>query len=712
MDTVSAADLQFELKVLLDQAPADRSLPDLQRLGRTLFSAGHTEAALAAFEALVECGMADAALWRTITGLRLQLQLPHLALDAARRATELAPDSADAWYNFGLLLGETGSDIDALQAYKRALCIDASHYGSMRNLPVLLARMGLTEEARAAGQAVLKAYPDDPWLHFNSGDLLIGMRASAQAEAAFQQALALAPDFHQARYALSIALAAQGRVREAQIERAAALASEPGLIDEYKSPLLLGESAQDEEASPGRVAVVAAFEELRLGDWHRYDEISTLIYGLIKGEYDNPPLDQPEMPYSALSLPIDSATFQQLARQVAHRVQNNMLAERLVRPPRADGKLLNIGYISANFRPHPNARLMGQLYARHDRSRFKIHAYSLGPIQDSAERDRVMADVDVFRDLVRLPATAAAQLIVNDGIDILVDLSGYARYARPEVLALRPAQIQLSYVGYMATMGASFMDYALLDHESLLPEVREYWDEKVAYLPHCSYHCELPEGLPPTPSRAELGLPPSGLIFGALHHPRKLEPMTWACWMDLLKEIPSASLWLLYETAEQREQLLRNAAAYGVAPERLVFSEQIEHTTHLARLGCADIFLDTFVYNGHTTTVDALGVGVPVVTLSGESVVARIAGSMLKAHGLPELRANSVEEYKSLVYRLASDDAWRQAMTLRARDHLASKLFRPECRVKELEAAYELMWARHKGGLPPEDFDVPEFPSA
>lgn len=710
MNTASAADLQSELKALLALPLADVSHSDLQALGKALFAADHTEAALRAFELLIECGMADAALWRMITGLRLQLQLPHLALDAAHRAVELAPDSADGWYNLALLLGETGNEAQALDAYARALAIDPRHYGSLRNRPVLLAKAGLLKEARAADQAVLQAYPDDPWLHFNSGDLLIGMRAAVDAEAAFRQALKLAPDFHQARYALSMALAAQGRIREAQAERAAALASEPQLASEYKSPLLLEGEAQNEEATPERVAVMAAFEELRLGDWHRYDEITALFSGLVSGEYGNPPLDQPEMPYSALSLPIDSATFQQLARQVAHRIRNNVVGERLVRPTRSGGRALHIGYISANFRPHPNARLMGRLYARHDRSRFKIHAYSLGPVQESAERERAMADADVFRDLGRLPVLAAAQLIANDGIDILVDLSGYARHARPEILALRPAPIQLSYVGYMATMGADFIDYALLDHEILKPGVRACWHEKIAYLPHCSYHCELPEDLPPTPSRAELGLPSSGLVLGALHHPRKHEPKSWACWMDLLKEIPNASLWLLYETEEQREQLLRNAAAHGVDQKRLVFSEQVDHSVHLTRLRCADIFLDTFVYNGHTTTVDALSVGLPVVTLSGDVVVARVAGSMLRAHGLPELVAQSVAEYKSLVHRLVSDHDWRQDLTLRASDHKGNKLFRPESRVRELETAYEMMWARHHAGLPPEDFDVPELP--
>jgi predicted O-linked N-acetylglucosamine transferase (SPINDLY family) len=338
-----------------------------------------------------------------------------------------------------------------------------------------------------------------------------------------------------------------------------------------------------------------------------------------------------------------------------------------------------------------------------------VHAYSVGPVEDCFERSRVQAGVDVFRELGRLPVAAAAQLIVNDGIDILIDLSGFTRHARPEILAMRPAPLQLSYLGFVATQGADYIDYTLLDRNCLLPAARVFWDEKIAYLPECSYHCERPHITLPMPAREDMGLPPSGLVLGALHHPRKLEPLTWQCWMSLLKALPDTCLWLLYETEEQRAQLQRNAAEYGVDATRLVFAEQVDAEQHLSRLRLADIFLDTFVYNGHTTTIDALGAGVPVVTLSGESVVARIAGSMLKAHGLPELVAESVAEYSALVHRLVKDDGWRVALTRHAREQEGSNLFCPQRRVREIETAYAMMWARHQSGLPPDDFDVPEF---
>lgn len=712
MTMVRQDDISTELATVLADPHAHDQSERLRSLGVELYKAGRTEAALAAFEGMLIHGGEDSSLWQTITALRIQLKLPGLALEAARRAVDLEQESPDNWYNLALLLEEAGESMQALDSYTRALTLNSAHYGSLRNLPLLLAGMGRQAEARCADELLLQAYPDDPWLHFNSGDLLIGMRAAVEAEAAFRRALDLDSSFHRARYALAIALAAQGRVSEAQIERNRALVDEPDLQQDYISPLLIDEGASDGDVSPERVAVIAAFEELRIGDWRRYGAIVELYSGLVRGAYGNAPLSQHEMPYCALSLPLPEEIKRQVSRQASSRIKQSVAKYQLVRPPRSRDKICRIGYLSANFRPHPNARLMGDLYSRHDRSRFHIHAYSIGPADHSAERKRVEAGVDVFRDLGSLPAFAAAQLIANDGIDILVDLSGYTRYSCPEILALRPAPVQVSYLGYVATQGADYIDYTMLDRDVLLPHVRGYWDERIAYLPDCSYHCELPKNLPATPSRADLGLPASGLILGALHHPRKLEPATWACWMSLLKALPDACLWLLHEADEQRVQLLRNAAEHGVKADRLVFAAPVPHAEHLARLRQADVFLDTFVYNGHTTTVDALGVGVPVVTLNGDSVVARIAGSMLKAHGLPELVAKTEAEYRNLVLCLAVDETWRASLQERVRDYSRSNLFCPERKLRQIETAYEMMWARHQAGLPPEDFDVPEFPPA
>lgn len=698
-----AHSLMKQLQTELLTAGPDR----LQALGTELHRAGVPSAALAAFERVTAMVPERVQVWHALAALRLELQQPQAALAACETALSLEPNNSDTLFNTAVVLAALEDHGSALAYYERVLAQQPEHYGALRNRPLVLNHLGQTELARRAAEAACAIYPDDTWLHFNRGELLLEARNAGLAIVAFSRALELAPDFHRARYALSLALAASGQVRAAYAEQRRALAAEPALQHTYRSPLVLDEGLDEGDTSPERVAMIAAFEILRSCDWRGYGQTAKLYAELVQGLHDNPPLAQHEMPYLALGLPISEALRRQGARQAAGRILCRTEGLRIDRPVRQVAPRLRIGYLSANFRPHPNAYLIGHLYARHDRQRFSVHAYSLGPPEDSPERAGVIAEADCFRDLYHLPPDAAAQLIADDGIDILIDLSGFTRHACPEILALRPAPVQVSYTGFMGTQGAPYIDYALLDRATLTTDIRAYWDEKIAYLPHCSYHCELPEAGTPL-SRAAYGLPTVGTVLCALHHPRKLEPYSFRSWLTILDSLPGSVLWLLYETEEQINNLQREAKQHGLNPERLVFAPFLARKKHLARYRCADLFLDTFIYNGHTTTVDALSMGLPVVTLRGQSVVSRVSATMLEAQDMPELIAVTEEEYQAIAIRLATDLVWRTEMQRRASDRVQSNLFQAERRTREIETAYEMMWARHEAGLPPADLNVPE----
>lgn len=681
---------------------------ELQAAGAQLHGAGELESALKCFLQAAKVAPERIPAWLEIATLQMELGRPYLALEACNAALRQAPDNPQTLYSTGVVLTAMGDNPAALHCYDRVLAIEPQHYGALRNRPMIFAALKDNTAAREAARAAIQAYPQDPWLSYNEGDLLLGMRMAGEAAEAFHRALALAPDFHRARYALAIALAAQGQVTAAYTERTIALAAEPQLFQSYQSPLVLDALNGTNDVSPERVAAIAGFEALRMCDWSRYEAFVELFAELARGDLGYPPLSQHEMPYLSLGLPIAEDLRQQLATQAAQRVLKGVESVRLFRPRHERSAPIRIAYISANFRPHPNAYLMGNIYARHDRRRFKIYAYSLGPQSVCHERERAMRAVDVFRDLEPLSVDAAAQLIINDQIDILIDLSGFTRYAKPGILALRPAPIQIAYMEFMGTQGASYIDYVLLDREVLSQESRAYWTESVAYLPTCSYHCELPQiDERALIRRQDIGIPEDAFILCALHHPRKLEPYSYRVWLDLLHKLPNAVLWLLYEDSEQISNLRRMAFEYGLTENRLIFSPMRQHTEHLLRYRLADVCLDTFVYNGHTTTVDALSMGIPVVTLRGQSVVSRVAASMLKAHGLPELVADTREQFLAIVERLAKDVAWREELRRRALDYSNSQLFCPERRVREIEAAYEMMWARYQAGLAPADFDVP-----
>lgn len=689
----------------LNESISDGSSEELLAIGAALHQAARPDVALRAFEAACERDPQRIEGWLATATLRLELQCLEAALDACRRALTLAPDDPQCLYCSGVVFSRLGDASEALRHYDQVLAVEPQHYGALRNRPMMLLALGRGDEAQHAARVAVEAFPHDAWLHFNLADLLLGMHALAAAEAAYRRALELSRDMHRARFGLSIALAAQGRVREAYGERRAAMTAEPALLETYKSPLVVDELSGTNDTSPERVAILAAFADVRRCDWQGYDAYVRLYGELVEGAHDNPPLSQFEMTYLALGLPISEHLRRQVARQVSAQVMQEVAGKQIRRSKHATPRKLRIGYLSADYRPHPMAFLMGDIYARHDRRRFMVFAYSVGPEGDNPQRDRVRAGADIFRNLHGRTVESAAQRIADDAIDILVDPCGFMLNMRQDILALKPAPIQVSYIGMPGTYGAPYIDYTMLDRHILTPETRAFWDEKIAYLPDCAYHCEMPD-ITETRTREQEGLPPDAFVFGALHHTRKLDPGSFAVWMQLLHEIPHSVLWLVCETNEQIENLKRNAASHGIASERLVFARFVPHDLHLARFALADVFLDLFEYNGHTTTVEALTAGIPVITLRGETAVTRVAASMLAAHGLPELIADSVDEYKSLVHRFAADAEWRADICRRTRDYASSRLFRPQYRVCEIEAAFETMWARYAAGLPPEDFDV------
>ena len=365
---------------------------------------------------------------------------------------------------------------------------------------------------------------------------------------------------------------------------------------------------------------------------------------------------------------------------------------------------IRLGYLSSDFHNHATSQLMVQLLEQHDRSRFEVHAYSYGPDDSGPYRARIMSGVERFVDLDRASPAEIAQRVRDDEIDILVDLKGYTKDARALAMAARPAPVQVAYLGYPGTMGADFIDYIIGDPVVTPLSLAGHFSEKIAQLPGC-YQCnDGTRPLPVAPSRASQGLPEDALVLCGFNNLYKISPEVFDVWCGLLSRLPQAVLWLTQTAAQAAEALRREAQARGIEPGRLVFAPMADNRLHLDRIACADLYLDTWPCNGHTSTSDALWAGLPVVTLSGQSFASRVAGSLLQAMGTPELVCHSVAEYEALVLQLAGDEARRAA--LRARLEAArtrSPLFDGQLRAREIEALYERMWARALKGLPPEN---------
>lgn len=362
---------------------------------------------------------------------------------------------------------------------------------------------------------------------------------------------------------------------------------------------------------------------------------------------------------------------------------------------------IHVGYFSADFRNHPVAYLMAEIFELHDRDRFQVTAYSYGPNDVGEMRKRLEKAFDHFVDIRDLTHENAARKIYEDHVDILVDLTGYTQHTRSGILALRPAPVQVGYLGYLGTMGADFMDYIIADPFLIPPEHKKYYSEKVAYLPSYQANdrrCAIAE----TPTRTACGLPEEGVVFCCFNQTYKILSDVFDVWMRLLKAVPDSVFWVYVSYPYAIDNLRREAQARGVSPERLIFAESLPLDKHLARLKCANLFLDTLPYNAGTTASNALWAGLPVITCAGETFSSRMAGSLLIAMGVPELITCNLEDYYALALDLATDR--KKYETIRNKiiaNRESAPLFDSARFTHDLEAAYMQMWDEYVGSPAP-----------
>ena len=370
-------------------------------------------------------------------------------------------------------------------------------------------------------------------------------------------------------------------------------------------------------------------------------------------------------------------------------------------PLKERAQVLKLAYLSGDFRDHAVAHNLVNLFRLHNRDRFHISAYSCGPDDGSLYRRRIEKDCDRFVDIQNLPDYDAAALIKNDKIDILIELMGHTRDNRLRLCAFKPAPVQVSYLGYPGTTGADFIDYLLADKIVIPPEHKPFYSEKIVYLPDCFMIADRAP-IAPRPERRACGLPPDTFVFCSFNNAYKIEPVMFDIWMKILKEVPKSVLWLRSGGKIMENNLRREAQNRGISGNRLIFADKVpEKKNHLARLQLADLCLDTRIYNGHTTTLDALWAGVPVVALQGKHFASRVSSSNLTAIGMEQLITHDLENYFNLAVTLARQP---QRLIKIKKELLANQnktpLFNTENLVKNLEKAYEQIWQGYKNRKP------------
>lgn len=383
------------------------------------------------------------------------------------------------------------------------------------------------------------------------------------------------------------------------------------------------------------------------------------------------------------------------AAAIAERIR---LDFRFLSPARSK---IRLGYLSNDFHDHATALLLIEMLEAHDRGRFELNAYSYGADDGKAMRRRLLGAFDQFSDISALSDSDAARAIHHDEVDILIDLKGFTANARTGILMLRPAPVQVNYLGYPGTLGSEVCDYIITDAFVTPPATAADYAESFAFLPNSYQPRGRAEPLGPLPARAQMGLPESGFVFCCFNQAYKFTPEIFAIWCRLLEAVPGSVLWLL--SSSLAEGNLRNEALrLGISGQRLVFASDMSQADHMARLQLADLVLDTAPYNAHTTASDALWAGVPIVTCSGKTFPSRVAGSVLRAIGLPELIAADLDDYFDLAYSLATDaPRLEEIKTKLAGNRLTTALFDVDGYTRDLEGLFQTMWKRREAGLPP-----------
>lgn len=413
-------------------------------------------------------------------------------------------------------------------------------------------------------------------------------------------------------------------------------------------------------------------------------------------------------PFNAVILPLSRSDQAQVSGFHARRIQASVNGKTVERADRHSHNRVRVGYLSADFHNHATAHLTASMYGLHDRDRFEVFGYSIGPDIEDAYRKRVREGCDQFVDLSRLADYEAARRIADDAVDVLVDLKGYTRGDRSRILAYRPAPTQVHYLGFPGPLAAPFIDYAICDAVVVPPSHESDYPEAIVRLEPCYQinDCTQPlvfNGL----SRADHGLPEGTTVLCSFSQNYKIEPIVFDVWMRVLRALPETVLWLLGGNRTARAALLREADERGVAPQRIVFADFQPRAQHLARIALADLALDTFYYNGHTTCSDTLWAGVPMVTCPADAFAGRVGASVVAAAGLSELVTPDLDRYASLAIELCRDPGRIIALKQRLRQSRPTcALFDTRRTTRQLERAYEHMVERSRAGLPPGSFSV------
>ena len=599
------------------------------------------------------------------------------ALSSYQVVIKIAPDILETYFKMGVVFSYKGNLEAAIDCFQKLLNVDPNYAEAQNNIGIIQLKLGKLDAAYASSSRALELRPDNAEAHKNIGDVCFERHALKDAVKSYGRALEINPDAVSVHNNMAAACLAYG-------DRA-------GAVQSYNEVLRV--MPDHEEARSKKLHQLA-----HLCDWSAFDPGLIASLGM-KG--------QDIEPFSLL--PLEDAPERHFMRSKIHAQSHyNFAPLPLAARPAVKADRLRIGYFSADVHQHPVMVLLAKVLQLHDRNQFEIFFYGFSPKETDPFRERIIAAVDVYDDVLHMRDIEIAQLARQDRIDIAIDLNGYTENSRTGIFAHRAAPVQISYLGYPGSMGAEFIDYIIAD-KNLIPESNQaYYSEKPIYLPH--HYQAQDNGLQidePVPTRRELGLPENAFVFCALSNAYKITSAEFDLWMRLLQATQGSVLWLLQSNNWVLKNLMIEAAKRGVDPKRLVFATHTDHGQYLARFQRADLYLDTFIYNAGATASNALWAGLPVLTKRGQGYTARMAASLLSALELPELITDTEQAYEALALELAATPARLAGLKAKlAANRMTTPLFDTEAFTQHLEDGYQQAYDRFFQGKAPDVIEV------
>jgi protein O-GlcNAc transferase len=687
------------------------------------------------------------------------------AADTCRSILASTPGCGEAWHLLGLLANDQGHGFQAIQHLKQAITVEPRQPAHYSNLGFVLISMKRYEQAASF---LLKALGIAPHFHdarCNLGLALYHQNHLTGAAQCFVDILSDVADHHAALANLGMTRLAQQMYAQAADAYEKAVAISPGRaqwhgnlgaayirMGQYDKSAECYRRASELDATTAvyeihrSIALRAAGnlpESIRLlegvlskdatNEANRSLAIAHLVVGLeYTCQWDKLDLFYPmlaqatrdalatgcrpdEDPMLNIRRCDDVRVNRAVGRAWSLRYQNNPRpgeTERIHIPSGRHRRKITLGYLSYDFRNHPVAHQLFPLFGMHDRNRFRTIAFSMGPDDDSFFRNTIVDGCDDFIDISAQGLAEAAHTIRQMQIDILVDLMGHSHHNRMGILALRPAPIQVGYLGFLSTTGAQFIDYLVADAQVIPKDHEPYYDEKLLRMPYCYQfsHTGLIGGQTEA-RREDWGLPAAGFVFCCFNTVYKIDRELFDTWMRILLRVPGSVLWLNGGHPMARHHMRSRARRLGIDPCRLVFCEKIPLEDHLRRIPLSDLALDTVRYTGGATTANAIGAGVPVLTVMGRHWVSRMSASQLMAVGLPDLVFSSICAYEHAAIELARDESKLAMVQQRLKQNRTTHpLFDCQGFVHQLETGYEIIWQRFMDGLAPDHVDIPQTP--